>query len=79
MRKKILCGQDKCQYYHNGRGCLGCIHISPGLLVPHPDTHVYKLTKEVEQLQAEKERLRAEIQFLQETYVKDPPHKGGVA
>ncbi|KKN73489.1 hypothetical protein LCGC14_0400640 [marine sediment metagenome] len=39
------CKQTKCQYYHNGRGCLNCLH--------NPDTHVYKLQKKIEQLQAE--------------------------
>ena len=54
MRKNILCGQDKCQYYHNGRGCLNCIH--------NPDTHVYKLSKQIRQLQAENEIYRKALE-----------------
>lgn len=44
------CGQNKCQYYYNGRGCLNCVH--------NPDTHVYKLQKRNDDLQAENERLK---------------------
>ena len=50
------CKQTKCQYYHNGRGCLNCIH--------NPDTHVYKLQKQIDQLQADNERLKKAIKKL---------------
>ena len=37
----------------------------------------FEAQEEINKLQAKVGRLKAEIKFLQETYMKDPPHKGG--
>ncbi len=60
------CKQTNCQYYYNGRGCLSCIH--------NPDTHVYKLQKQIDQLQAENKLLRERIETAVE-YLPECPDK----
>ena len=40
---------------------------------------IHKLEIKNKDLQIVNKRLKAEIKFLQETYIKDPPHKGGAS
>ncbi len=65
--------------------CCGCVAIlrkQKADLQAELDKTIMKNTKsllEIGGLQVGNKQLKAEIKFLQETYIKDPPHKGGAS